>query len=169
LLLFVFLDKSLTQHERAADGAGMNTSVPDETVRRLALQLLAAERGEHGGAESNVAAAARVCEALRRPLCTLAGATGYRELLKRALVLARRQVPSLSAVNFNTDGSLHGLTDLLVDQHREAEVVLISELLGLLVVLIGKDLTVRILLDVWPGSDKMIAETTGDGGHDPTG
>ena len=74
-----------------------------------------------------------MCEALRRPLCTLAGTTGFRELLKRALAVARVQVPALSSVRVDPDGSFQGLTKLVVDQDSEAEIMLISELLALLV------------------------------------
>jgi hypothetical protein len=116
----------------------------------------------------NLAPAVRVCEALRRPLCTLAGTTGFRELLKRALALARTQVPALSAVSVNPDGSLEGLAKLVIDQDTEAEDVLISELLGVLAVLIGEGLTVQILSDVWPGSDNR-AGPTGESEHDPRG
>ena len=89
-------------------------------MRLLARQILAYERAGHGSAESHLAPAERVCEALRRPLCTLAGTTGFRELLKRALALARTQVPSLSSVGVNPDGSFEGLAKLLIDQDTEA-------------------------------------------------
>lgn len=145
----------------------MNSSLPSERMRHLARQLLAFERAGQGSAESNPVPAERVCEALRRPLCTLAGTTGFRELLKRALAVARTQVPALSAVDVNPDGSIEGLTKLVIDQDTEAEAVLISELLGLLAVLIGEGLTVRILTDVWPGSDNVNAGPIGESEHDP--
>ena len=133
----------------------MNSSLPSERIRHLARQLLALERAQQGSAQSDLVPAERVCEALRRPLCTLAGTTGFRELLKRALAVARAQVPALSAVRVDPDGSFQGLTKLVVDQDTEAEIVLISELLALLAVLIGEGLTVQIVSDVWPGSDNL--------------
>jgi hypothetical protein len=136
-------------------------------MRHFARQLLAFERAGEGSAEYRVAPAVRVCEALRRPLCTLAGTTGFRELLKRALALARTQVPALSAVDVNPDGSFEGLAKLVINEDTEAEVVLISELLGLLALLIGEGLTFRILIDVWPGSDNLNAEAFGESEHDP--
>ena len=146
----------------------MNSSLPSERMRHLAGQILALERAGQGPAESNTAPAERVCEALRRPLCTLAGTTGFRELLKRALSLARTQVPALSAAGVNPDGSFEGLAQLVVDQDTVAEDVLISELLGVLAVLIGEGLTVRIISDVWPGSDDL-AGKIGENEHDPRG
>jgi hypothetical protein len=145
----------------------MNSSLPSERMRHFARQLLAFERAGQGSAESNLAPAERVCEALRRPLCTLAGTAGFRALLKRALALARTQVPALSAVGVNPDGSFEGLAKLVINQDTEADGVLISELLGLLAVLIGEGLTVRILIDVWPGSDNLNAGAIGEGEHDP--
>ena len=144
----------------------MNSSFPSERMRHLARQLLAFEWAGQGSAESNLSPAERVCEALRRPLCTLAGTTGFRELLKRALALARTQVPALSAVGVNPDGSFEGLAKVVIDQGAEAEEVLISELLGVLAVLIGEDLTVHILSDVWPGADSL-GGPIGESEHDP--
>ena len=135
----------------------MNSSLPSERMRHLARQLLALERAEQGSAQSHLVPAERVCEALRRPLCTLAGTTGFRELLKRALAVARVQVPALNAIGVDPDGSFNGLTKVVVDQDTQAEIVLISELLALLAVLIGEGLTVQIVSDVWPGSDNLNA------------
>ena len=145
----------------------MNSRLPSERMRHLARQLLALERAGQGSAESNLSAAERVCEALRGQLCTLAGTTGFRELLKRALALARTQVPALSAVGVNPDGSFEGLAELVTNQDTEAEVVLIAQLLGLLAVLIGEGLTVRILIDVWPASDNLNVGPIGESEHDP--
>ena len=145
----------------------MNSNVPSERMQHLARQLLASERAGQGSAESNLSPAERVCETLRRPLCTLAGSTGFRELLKRALALARPKVPALSAVGVNPDGSFAGLNKLVIHQDTEAEVVLISELLGLLAVLIGEGLTVRILHNVWPSLHNLEAGPIGESEHDP--
>src|SRR5688572_22724195 len=147
----------MENYQSARQPAGMNSSLPSERMRHFARQLLDFERARQGSAESNLAPAERVCEALRPPLCTLAGTTGFRELLKRALALARTRVPALSAVAVNPDASFEGSVKLVVNQDTEAEVVLISELLGLLAVLIGEGLTVRILIDVWSGSDNLNA------------
>ena len=138
-------------------------------MRHLARQILAFERAGQDPAESNPAPAERVCEALRHPLCTLAGTTGFRELLKRALALARTQVPALTAVGIHPDGSFEGFAKLVIDEDTEAEIVLICELLGLLTVLIGEGLTVRIINDVWPDSDKPQCGTIGESEHDPRG
>jgi hypothetical protein len=58
--------------------------------------------------EAKMLVAFRVCEKLRRPLTTLAGAIGFQSLILRALTLAKREAPSLSAVEVTADGSLTG-------------------------------------------------------------
>jgi hypothetical protein len=128
----------------------MKRNIPSPRMRDYAQQLLAYEAAAHNPSELNMAAVFRVFEALRRPLSTLAGASGFRALLVRALMLAKAQVPSLSAVHVKPDGSLEGLSNLR-NEDAEAGVVLIAQLLGLLVAFIGESLMLRILLDVWPG------------------
>ena len=146
----------------------MNSNLPSERMQDVARQLLAYETAALSSAESNLAAADRVCEALRRPLCTLAGTSGYRALLTRTLALAKAQVPGLSAVGVKPDGSLEGLEKLVTDQDTDAGVVLVSQLLGLLAALIGESLTLRILLDVWPDLKTFDAGPIGERAHDPT-
>jgi hypothetical protein len=57
-------------------------------------------------------------------------------------------------VRLNADGSLKGedepQTQLSADELSEGKLVLLAEFLGLLVAFIGKDLTVRLVREVWP-------------------
>lgn len=103
--------------------------------------------------------AVRVCEKLRLSLTRFAGADGFASLLRRALTLARREVPELGGVQINPDGSLAGLEQLAAgewkpgsDWHGEAEaaVAITAHLLGLLVTFIGEPLTLRLVHDAWP-------------------
>jgi hypothetical protein len=77
------------------------------------------------------------------------GNDGFRALLARALALARAEAPCLSAVRVAADGSLQGLDELGrqmdKDQVREGGVVLIAQLLGLLLHLIGEAMTSRLV------------------------
>jgi hypothetical protein len=86
---------------------------------------------------------------LRQPLITLAGVAGFRSLLSRALTLARVEAPSLSAVQVAADGSLQGLNELRPqvdeDQAREAGIILITQLLGLLVRVVGEAVTLQLV------------------------
>ena len=140
--------------------------LPPQT-RDLALRLLAYEDAAGKASEPTEFAAFRVCAKLRQPLTTLAGAAGFRSLLSRALTLARAEAPSLSAVQVAADGSLQGLDELRpqvdADQTREAGIILITQLIGLLLTFIGEGLTLRLVQDVWPEAvfDGRVSEKRG--------
>jgi hypothetical protein len=122
--------------------------LPPQT-RDLALRLLAYEDAASKISEPTEFAAFRVCAKLRQPLTTLAGVAGFRSLLSRALTLARAEAPSLSAVQVAADGSLQGLDELEpqidADQTREAGIILITQLLGLLVRAVGEAITLQLV------------------------
>ena len=122
-------------------------SLPES--RHLAQRLLAYEAVAGENSEPAESAAFRVCAKLRRPLITLAGVAGFRSLLSRALTLARAEAPSLSAIQVAADGSLQGLDHLQpqVDeaQVREAGIILITELLGLLIRVVGEPMTLQLV------------------------
>ena len=118
-------------------------------MRELALRLLAHESAAGKASEPAEFAAFRVCAKLRGPLVTLAGVAGFRSLLSRALTLAKADAPSLSAVQVAADGSLHGLDALRpqidADEAREAGIILITQLLGLLVRVVGEAITLQLV------------------------
>ena len=122
--------------------------LPPQT-RDLALRLLAYEDAAGKTSEPTQSAAFGVCERLRQPLITLAGLAGFRSLISRALTLARAEAPSLSAVQVAADGSLQGLDELRpqvdADQAREAGIILITQLLGLLVRVVGEAMTLQLV------------------------
>jgi hypothetical protein len=122
--------------------------LPPQT-RDLAQRLLACQNATGKTSEPTEFAAFRVCETLRQPLCALAGVAGFRSLLSRALTLARAEAPSLGAVQVAADGSLEGLDELRpqtdTDQAREAGIVLITHLLGLLVRVVGEAMTLQLV------------------------
>src|ERR1700686_1834324 len=122
--------------------------IPPQT-RDLAQRLIAYESALGKTSEPTKLAPFRVCETLRQPLCALAGVAGFRSLLSRALTLARADAPSLSAVQVAADGSLQGLDELRpqtdTDQAREAGVILITQLLGLLVRVVGESMTLQLV------------------------
>ena len=122
--------------------------LPAQT-RDLAQRLLAHENAAGKTSEPTELAAFRVCETLRQPLCSLAGVAGFRSLLSRALTLARAEAPSLSAVQIAADGSLQGLDDFRsqvdANQAGEAEIIFITQLLGLLVRVVGEAITLQLV------------------------
>jgi len=127
-------------------------SLPES--RHLAQRLLTYEAVAGKNSEPTESAALRVCAKLRRPLIRLAGVAGFRSILCRALMLARAEAPSLSAVQIAEDGSLKGLGELASrtdkGQARDGGAILIAQLIGLLLTFIGEGLTLRLVEDVWP-------------------
>jgi hypothetical protein len=126
---------------------------PSLSTRDLARRLLAVEAASKGAADPHTHEAVRVCEKLRISLTRFAGADGYTALLRRALALARAEVPSLQSVKLKPDGSLEGLEVLAADVTNggpAAAVAIIAHLLGLLVTFVGEPLTLRLARDGWP-------------------
>ena len=83
--------------------------MPSPSMRDLARRLLAVEAASQTATDAHVHEAVRVCEKLRISLTRFAGADGFASLLRRALALARAEVPSLQSVTVKPDGSLEGL------------------------------------------------------------
>ena len=124
----------------------MTRSADALTTRELAQRLLAFEAVEAGTTNADTHAVGRVCDKLRRPLTTLAGAAGFRSLLARALTLAKQESPVIAAWEVNSDGSLQGLNG----EAAQSGAVLIAQFIGLMITFIGESLTLRLLHDVWP-------------------
>jgi hypothetical protein len=132
----------------------------DEAILKhveFARRLLAYEIALDKSAEQKNSGAFRVCEKLREPLAKLMGFGGVRSLLSRALALAGVEVSDLRTLRIGEEGSLEGLGELEARIEpralAECEAVLVSKLLGLLLIFIGLDLTLRLLQGVWPKAD----------------
>jgi hypothetical protein len=136
------VDSFLLDDERSRQ---MMRSADTSTTRELAQRLLASELVEPGTADAGTHAVCRVCDKLRRPLTTLAGAAGFRSLLARALTLAKQESPALGAWEVKADGSLEGLNG----EAAPSGAVLIAHLIGLMITFIGESLTLRLVHDVW--------------------
>ena len=129
------------------------------SMRRLARRLLAVEAASPSATAARVHEAVRVCDKLRVSLTRLAGADGFTSLLRRALALARAEVPSLHRITVQPDCSMAGLEALAAEESDggvEAAGALIAHLLGLLVTFIGASLTVRLVGEAWP--DALLEE-----------
>ena len=129
---------------------------PTAEMRDFAQGLVAREaRGNKSSGTKAPLVFGAVVDKLRRPLIILAGAAVFRSLLSRALALAIDEVRWLRAVHVKADGSLECPAEIARLGQKEiahAEAVLITQLLGLLLTFIGEALTLRLLLDVWPGA-----------------
>jgi len=91
-------------------------------------------------------------EKLSPHLGALMGAAGFRALLSRALVLANAEVAWLRELHVREDGSFEGLNELQAQANpkeiADGGIILLARLLGLLVILIGDDLTMRLLSNI---------------------
>jgi hypothetical protein len=124
-------------------------------MRELARRLLAASQT---GSDPHMHEAVLVSERLRVSLTKFAGADGFAALLRRALVLAGGEVPSLKSVKIGPDGRLDGLEQLGAGTGAggersiggDAAVAITSHLLGLLVIFIGEPLTLRLVREAFP-------------------
>lgn len=123
----------------------------DDLVRRLL-------RHEAGGArdpESLAAAVDRACRKLSGELEALVGRGGVAALLGRAVSLAKREFAFLGAVRLQTDGpvALDGVRESLrgrsAAEAEAASLALLGNFLGLLVNLVGEDLGLRPVTNVW--------------------
>ena len=128
----------------------MNRATPE--LRIYAERLIANEVSRNASAKSKPTAAFAVMEELSPHFGALMGAAGFRALLSRALMLAGAEVAWLGELHVKADGSFEGLNDLVAranpDQISNAGIVLLARLLGLLVSLIGDELTLQLLSNI---------------------
>lgn len=124
-------------------------------VDDLARRLLRHEAGGARDPESLAAAVDQACRKLSGELETLVGRGGVGALLGRAVNLTKREFAFLDAVRLRMDGPavLEGLSESLrgggAAQAEAASVALLANLLGLLVNLVGEDLGLRPVTNVW--------------------
>ena len=130
-------------------------SAASTPLHNLARQLLDAESA---GAEPTLGAAGplvNACARLRGPLKKLVGTAGYSSLLSRALTVAARKAPALQSLRISADGSFANIDAVQpgaapVEVLRNAGVVFLADLLGLLVAFIGQPLTLSLVREAWP-------------------
>ena len=124
--------------------------------RDLARWLMAVEMSALPAPAAVQDAAENVCQKLSRRLARVITLPGYSALLARALHLARAEFPILDGVRAGTtaDQCLDGLSqwteNVEPSQMREALTAVLAGILGLLDTFIGRDLSVRLIRDVWP-------------------
>ena len=116
-------------------------------MRDLARRLLAASQTV---SDPHVPEAVLVSDKLRTSLTRFAGADGFTSLLRRALALARAEVPSLQSIKVGADGRLEGFELLAADTGIDVAAAITAHLLGLLVTFIGEPLTLALVREAWP-------------------
>lgn len=125
-------------------------------MRGLARRLLAVEAASRNAAHAQVCDGVRVCEKLQISVTKFAGSDGFNSLLRRALALARAEVPELqNIVEVGPDGALQGCEVLAVaaaNGGTEGVVAIIFHLLGLLETFVGEPFTLRLVRESWPNA-----------------
>lgn len=126
------------------------TDLPPATIRELARRLLALEAAGQAASGPHVHQTARVCEKLRVSLTRFAGADGFTSLMRRALTLARAEVPALHCVQITAEGSVEGLDEVAAEGRTEAAAAITMHLLELLVTFVGERITLKLVHEAWP-------------------
>jgi hypothetical protein len=121
-------------------------------TRDLARNLVAREADSSTTLRQTEPASARVYERLRRQLGAPMGGDSFQSLASRALALAKSESPRLKAVQVMANGDLRGLGEIesqaIPDEDGEAGIVLIAQLLGLFLTLLGEATTLRLMEDL---------------------
>ncbi len=125
---------------------------PSVSIRTWARQLVAAEAANQSASDTEAQKAGRVSEKLRITLTRFLGADGFTALLRRAVLIARADNPSLRNVKVSADGHLVDTTEFSAVAGADVEggAAITEHLLGLLVTFIGESLTLRLIREVWP-------------------
>jgi hypothetical protein len=126
--------------------------ISPKKTRDLARSLIARESDSSTTLLQTEPASVRVYERLRRQLGAPVGADGFQSLATRALALAKSESPRLRAVQVMSNGGLRGLGEVESQgdpaDDSEAGIVLIAQLLGLFLALLGEATTLRLIEDL---------------------
>jgi hypothetical protein len=126
--------------------------LPPKKTRDLARRLIARETDPNTTSMHTEPATVRVYERLRRHLGAPVGVDGFQALASRALALAKAESPRLGALQVTANGALDGLGALEslngADEDGEVGILLIAQLLGLFLTLLGEATTLRLLEDL---------------------
>ncbi len=123
-------------------------------VRDLARLLLELEASRSEDAAGTANAVLNTLEKIRSYLSKMLGIAAFQALLARALVLATAEMAWLETVRVQDDSALKGFSEAAERQPAKAvatgSTALLSQLIGLLVIFIGDNLTLRLVQDIWP-------------------
>ena len=118
-------------------------------IHDWARRLVASEVDTELPSARTEGATLRVYQKLRQKLRAPVGVDGFQALAARALSLAKSQSPKLSTVQVMATGDLSGLSEVELqtgtDEERVVGIILITQLLGLFLTLLGEAATVSLI------------------------
>jgi DNA-binding response OmpR family regulator len=124
----------------------------------LARVLLARESREKKSGD-NSPTIFRVFDKIRSPILNVAGETGFRSILARALTLAKPEVGWLWPVKVSDSGSFEGLVlaeeSIAAAEISRGETAIIAQMLGLLFTFLGEAMTRSLLEEARLGGVSM--------------
>jgi hypothetical protein len=129
-------------------------SEPRTSVVRFVRAAAGAELARFAGTldAQDSDAAQLVMKRLYQELAKLLGPAGFNALLARSLVLARLTHPALAGVSVASEGLLVGLRDSPDERvaQQSGALAVVAHFIELLVVLVGEDLAMVLMRDIWP-------------------
>jgi hypothetical protein len=150
----------------------MKVSTANILRRQLALWLLRREANESDEPNALLAAAERSLQKLCTRLAKLVTAESCHQLVARAIHLAAVEAPFLQGVRAGMvpgaclEGVQESAQGVMSEQKLAGLVAVLAQLIGLLELFIGDDVTRRLVRDVWPdaplglgGTDSAPKET----------
>ena len=129
---------------------------PTQAQRDRAQRILAHEARGDKSPKGLAAAAERVCQRLGHHAGKAIGADAFDALFTRTLTLVRQDFPFLGTVSVKPQAHLKGLGESVqeqpVRQAADAIVAVVATFLALLTDVIGEELSLALLVEVWAGS-----------------
>ena len=118
------------------------------------MRLLVHEARGDERADALAAAAERVCQRLSHHSGKVLGLDSFSALLARSLALAKPDFPFLGTVTVEPSqacftGLRESLREQAANQASEAIVAVVATFLALLAALIGEELSLSVLVDIW--------------------
>ena len=138
----------------------------------VARHLLAIEAEEPDQSDALAAAMERIHVKLREKLAVLIGQEGFAALFSRALHVSRRDMPGLGkiVVSAQSSSELQGTREFVEANADDLNAVIegfsaiVGRFIGLLTTFIGDELSMQLLIDVWPElAQSDAARLSGDG------
>jgi hypothetical protein len=129
------------------------TVEPRPSVTRFVTAVVRFESARAGAAHDSEVIQ-RIMTRLHQELGKLIGSAGFDVMLARSLVLARRTHPLLTGIMVGPGSTLTGLDQPARDPDalQESMAAVVSHFIEILVNLIGEDLAMRLVRDVWPAA-----------------